>query len=149
MVSQVRAGVRSGAAPSSTRVLNRVMSTLLEGTDFTDDLCSDRTCSGLRPAESTLPRCDDEATIGSGGRVARISAWRVNDAVAYEAMRESATLLTSLLLQSSTESSEPSAAALSELQQLHRDILDVDGHDRAAVNGLADRIAVRIAELTP
>lgn len=87
--------------------------------------------------------------MSQGGRVARISAWRVNDAVAYEAMRESATLLTSLLLQSSIESSEPSAAALSELQQLHRDILDVDGHDRAAVNSLADRIALRIAELTP
>lgn len=81
--------------------------------------------------------------------MARISAWRVNDAVAYEAMRESATLLTSLLLQSSIESSGPSAAALSELQQLHRDILDVDGHDRVALNSLADRIAVRTAELTP
>lgn len=81
--------------------------------------------------------------------MARISAWRINDAVAYEAMRESATLLTSLLLQSSIERSGRSAAALSELQQLQRDILDVDGHDRAAVNLLADRIAVRITELTP
>lgn len=87
--------------------------------------------------------------MSQGGRVARISAWRVNDAVAYEAMRESATLLTSLLLQSSIESSEPSAAALSELQQLHRDILDMDAYDRVAVNSLADRIAVRTAELTP
>lgn len=78
-----------------------------------------------------------------------MSAWRVNDAVAYEAMRESATLLTSLLLQSSLERSGPSAAALSELQQLQRDILDLDGHDRAAVNSLADRIVIRIAELTP
>lgn len=81
--------------------------------------------------------------------MARISAWRVNDAVAYEAMRESATLLTSLLLRSSIERSGPSAAALSELQQLHRDILDLDGHDRAAVNSLADRIAVRVTELRP
>jgi len=95
------------------------------------------------PAASTLAD-----TIREGGRVAGISAWRVNDAVAYEAIRESATLLTSLLLQSSIERSGPSAPALSELQQLQRDILDVDGHDRAAVNSLADRIAVRIAELT-
>lgn len=87
--------------------------------------------------------------MSEGGRVAGISAWRVNDAVAYEAMRESATVLTSLLLQSSIERSGPSAPALSELQQLQRDIVDVDGHDRAAVNALADRIAVRIAELTP
>ncbi|WP_314855677.1 hypothetical protein [uncultured Microbacterium sp.] len=81
--------------------------------------------------------------------MAGISAWRVNDAVAYEAMRESATLLTSLLLQSSLGHSGPAAGALSELQQLQRDILEVDGHDRAAVNSLADRIAVRVAELTP
>lgn len=81
--------------------------------------------------------------------MAGISAWRVNDVVAYEAMRESATLLTNLLLRSSIEDTGPSAAALSELRQLYRDILDVDGHDRAAVNSLADRIAVRVAELTP
>lgn len=80
--------------------------------------------------------------------MARISAWRVNDAVAYEAMRESATLLTSLLLQASVEHSGPSVAEISELQQLQRDILVLDGHDREAVNALADRIAVRIAELT-
>lgn len=81
--------------------------------------------------------------------MAGISAWRVNDVVAYEAMRESATLLTNLLLRSSIEDTGPSAAALSELRQLYRDILDVDGHDRAAVKSLADRIAVRVAELTP
>lgn len=87
--------------------------------------------------------------MGAGRRgVARISAWRVNDAVAYEAMRESATLLTSLLLQASVVYSGPSATAISELQQLQRDVLDVDGHDRQAVNALADRIAIRIAELT-
>lgn len=90
----------------------------------------------------------DSGTMSRGGRVAGISAWRVNDAVAYDAMRESATLLTSLLLRASREGALLPPQADSEITQLRQAVLGVDGYDRAAVSSLAARIADRIADLT-
>ncbi len=73
-----------------------------------------------------------------------ISAWRANDVVAYEAMRESATTLSALLLRSSAKSS----ASDVELKTLRDAVLRVDGYDRAAVSVLSTKIRERIAELT-
>lgn len=76
--------------------------------------------------------------------MAGTSPWRANDVVEYDAMRESATRLASMLL--STESPQFNGAV--EIQSLRRDVLCVDGHDRAAVLELATRIRRRIAELS-
>jgi hypothetical protein len=72
------------------------------------------------------------------------AAWRANDVVAYEAMRESSTTLTALLLHTSL--APPDAHA--EVVQLRQDVLGVDAFDRAATAALANRIAARIDELT-
>lgn len=80
--------------------------------------------------------------------MAGISAWRANDVVAYEAMRESANSLTAILLRTSPgDSATPSSAEL-EIGQLRDAVLKVDGYDRAAVSALASQISSRIAELT-
>ncbi len=74
--------------------------------------------------------------------MAEISAWRANDVVAFELMRESATTLTALLLRS------PKVAnANNEVADLRSSVLSVDGHDRAAVAALAASISDRIHEL--
>ena len=71
--------------------------------------------------------------------MAGISAWRANDVVAYEAMRESATTLSALLLRSSADI---------EVGELRDAVVGVDGYDRTAVSALAAQIRGRIAELT-
>jgi hypothetical protein len=71
--------------------------------------------------------------------LAGISAWRANDVVAYEAMRESATTLSALLLRSSADI---------EVGELRDAVVGVDGYDRTAVSALAAQIRGRIAELT-
>lgn len=80
--------------------------------------------------------------------LAGTSAWRVNDVVAYDLMRESATTLTSLLLQPTDSDSSVSDAAREEAVHLRRDVLHVDGFDRAAVTALSARIDARIRELS-
>lgn len=80
--------------------------------------------------------------------VARNAGWRVNDVVANDVMRESATMLTALLLRASNDDSARSAALDSEVRQLRHSMLSVDSFDRAAVASLTDRIRVRIRELT-
>lgn len=79
--------------------------------------------------------------------MAGTSAWRVNDVVAYEAMREAATRLAALLLASTRHGVETSERSGAELAQLRHDVLMVDGYDRAAVAALARRIDARIGEL--
>lgn len=79
--------------------------------------------------------------------MAGITAWRVNDVVAYDRMRESASALTSLLLQSSSATTEEPSDVRAELAQLRHDLLSLDGYDRVAVGDLAARIDNRIAEL--
>jgi len=75
--------------------------------------------------------------------LAGTSAWRVNDVVAYDVMRESATTLTALLLESVTDD-----AGVAELAELRRAVLNVDGYDRVQVGALASSINYRIAELS-
>lgn len=72
-----------------------------------------------------------------------ISVWRVNDVVAYDAMRESATTLTALLLGATYQD-----VAQADVAQLRGDVRAVDAYDRAAVAALAARINSHIADLT-
>lgn len=77
-----------------------------------------------------------------------ISSWRANDVVAYELLRESASTLTALLTYAaSSDVSAPDGARL-ELTQLRRDLLTIDGYDRARVNALAAQIDARVRELS-
>lgn len=80
--------------------------------------------------------------------LAGISAWRTNDVVTYEAMRESATTLTALLLRASSGDPTTNSSATIEVRELRDAVVGVDGFDRAAVSALAAHIRRRIAELT-
>lgn len=91
----------------------------------------------------------EQATMGAGRLgLAGISAWRANDVVAYEAMRESATTLSALLLRASGGDPTAPSSFEAEVKTLRDAVLSVDGYDRAAVSALATRIHDRIAELT-
>lgn len=76
------------------------------------------------------------------------SAWRVNDVVAYDAMRESATQLTAQLLKSADHDSTGPEEAQAEMALLRQGVLGVDGYNRAAVVALARRIDGRISDLS-
>jgi len=80
--------------------------------------------------------------------VANTSGWRVNDVVAYEAMRESATTLTALLLRAANSRALAPDDVLVELAELRRDVLAVDGYNRDAVSALTERITGRIRLLS-
>ena len=79
--------------------------------------------------------------------MAEMSAWRTNDVVAFDVMREAATTLTALLVNAARSALDPQTAR-GELAQLRRDVLAVDAYDRAAVAALASRVNVRIRQLS-
>lgn len=79
--------------------------------------------------------------------MADISAWRVNDVVAFEAMRESATMLTALLLQRTPGGQQALSHAIDEVTTLRVSVLNTDSDDRAAVSRLAKSIDRRIVQL--
>ena len=80
--------------------------------------------------------------------LAEVPAWRTNDVVAYDAMRDSATTLTALVLHSSNSGTPTGHKVPDDIAQLRKDVLEVEGYDRAAVAELAARIRSRIAELS-
>lgn len=80
--------------------------------------------------------------------MAGISAWRVNDVVAYDAMRESATILTSLLLAPASADSSGIPHHSEEIAEWRHRVLTCDGVDREAVAMLAATIEERVAELS-
>lgn len=75
--------------------------------------------------------------------MAGISAWRANDVVAYDLMRESATTLMALLSQSAA-SGLGAERSRAEIAQLRREVLSVDGFSRDAVATLAVQIETRM-----
>lgn len=93
------------------------------------------------------PRDQSEA-LSREERVVEASAWRVNDVVAYELMREAATTLTHLLLQSIERDPATAAEVHREVAELRREVLSADGYDRAAVIALSTRIDSRLQELS-
>ncbi len=76
------------------------------------------------------------------------SAWRTNDVVTYDAMRESASMLLSLLVNSSTADRTGRDSNPGEIESLRNDVLSVQAYDRAAVSSLSARIENRIAQVT-
>ena len=67
------------------------------------------------------------------------SPWRVNDVVAYDRMRETATTVFAVL---------HAASQPEELARLRREVLTVDAYDRAAVAVLSARLESRLRELS-
>ncbi len=79
--------------------------------------------------------------------MAGISGWRANDVVVYDAMRESATALTALLVGAPRRDTMSAQQADEEIRRLRHEVLAVDAYDRAAVSALAVRISQRASEL--
>lgn len=74
--------------------------------------------------------------------------WRVDDVVAYDVMRESATVLTSLILGVPGDDQSQTDRAVTEVIELQNSVAAVDGHDRNAVAELHEIIADRITSLS-
>ncbi|NYE18046.1 hypothetical protein [Microbacterium immunditiarum] len=77
-----------------------------------------------------------------------MSAWRANDVVAYDAMREAANSVVALVLRRAAEGAIEQSAAGTEAASIRRDVFQVDGYDRAAVDALRDCLDARAAELS-
>ena len=76
--------------------------------------------------------------------VAQQSMWRVNDIVAYDAMRELSGSVQARLVDR-VRSGEDSARA--ELLEVRRTTLGIDGYDRAAVETYTQQLQLRDTEL--
>lgn len=76
------------------------------------------------------------------------SAWRANDSVAYDAARDAANTATAMLFDRVDVGTVELADAVSEAAAIRREVLRIDGFDRAAVDDLARRLSDRIAELS-
>lgn len=75
------------------------------------------------------------------------STWRANDAVANDAARESANTVIAVLLRLSDHGMLDSEEALAEVANLRRELLQLDGFDRNAVDSVRKRFDQRSAEL--
>lgn len=78
--------------------------------------------------------------------MAQLSPWRVNDAVAYDLMRATASELAHLLLSRTLDGGPDSDAVRRELIEVRRDAARVDGFDRRAVDAMIAQFRSRIAE---
>lgn len=65
------------------------------------------------------------------------SAWRANDVVAYDGMREAANIVIASLLRRSGGSEPEASARLTEAAELRHRVLQVSGFDRAAVDKMS------------
>lgn len=79
--------------------------------------------------------------------MAHSSAWRVSDAVAFEAMRESSAKLIARLLDVARRAGDDALAARNELFEIRADAVAVDGFDRKAVEALTARFTDRLRDL--
>lgn len=75
------------------------------------------------------------------------SPWRVNDVVAYDRMRDTATIAFALLQAAARANGPKAEAARQELTALRREVLGVEAYDRAAVAAVAARLEDRIRVL--
>lgn len=80
--------------------------------------------------------------------MAEISGWRVNDVVAYDVMRESAAILTALLIDEANFGAASLDSATAEIAHWRCAVETVDGFDRGEVVALAARIRDRIGALS-
>ncbi|MGC5224886.1 hypothetical protein ACPW96_20165 [Micromonospora sp. DT81.3] len=76
------------------------------------------------------------------------SAWRPNDVVAYEAMRDAANTAIALLLRLSGDGAILPSQVHSEAASIRRQLFQVDGYDRDGVNAARVAFEERIATLS-
>lgn len=75
------------------------------------------------------------------------SAWRPDDIVAYEEMRDLAISVQSLLIARARQDNGLAIGARAEATQIRCDTLAIDGFDRKAVDARTRRLALRLLEL--
>ncbi|KQP73514.1 hypothetical protein ASF40_20490 [Microbacterium sp. Leaf288] len=76
------------------------------------------------------------------------SAWRANDVVAYDSLRETANAAIAILLRLSTTGAMSETESLSAAREIRQGVLGVDGFDRAQVDWQRALLDERLAELT-
>lgn len=75
------------------------------------------------------------------------SAWRPDDIVAYEEMRDLAMAAQTILIARARRDNARATGARAEATQIQRGTLAVDGFDRKAVDAQTRRLALRLIEL--
>ena len=79
--------------------------------------------------------------------MAHSSAWRVSDAVAFEAMRDLSAKLIARLWENGRGEGATTSVAQGEAIKIRADALGVDGFDRKSVDALAARFSDRLRDL--
>lgn len=74
------------------------------------------------------------------------SAWRVNDIVTYEAVREAASAAIAAVLRLAADGALLHQRAVAEASAIRRELLDVDAYDRSALDAALERFRDRAAE---
>lgn len=75
------------------------------------------------------------------------SAWRANDVVAYDGLREAANAAIALLLRLSTTGTIDESEAIAASAEIRQSVLGIDGFDRAEVDSHRTLLDERIADL--
>lgn len=80
--------------------------------------------------------------------IAERSAWRANDVVAYDALRDAVGTAIATLFRLADEGVLEPAAAVREATDIRRLLLDVDAYDRVAVEAARISLEQQLTELT-
>lgn len=72
----------------------------------------------------------------------RQSSWRVGDGVAYEHLRRALDTATQAILERAIDA--PSPGLVSQITELRREVLAVDGFDREAIDRLRAELEARL-----
>ncbi|WP_127817853.1 hypothetical protein [Microbacterium sp. CPCC 204701] len=74
------------------------------------------------------------------------SAWRANDIVTYDAVREAANAAIAAVLRLADDGAILHENAIAEASAIRRELLEVDAYDRTALDALLVRFSSRAAE---
>ncbi|HWV36302.1 MAG TPA: hypothetical protein VNZ55_11765 [Thermomicrobiales bacterium] len=74
------------------------------------------------------------------------SAWRANDIVTYDAVRDAANAAIAAVLRLADDGAIVHTKAVAEISTIRRDLLLVDAYDRCALDALLERFTNHTAE---
>ena len=80
--------------------------------------------------------------------IAERSAWRANDVVAYDALRDAVGTAIATVFRLAEDGILKPAEAVSEATDIRRVFLDVDAYDRSAIDAARTSLEHQIAHLT-
>lgn len=80
--------------------------------------------------------------------IAERSAWRANDVVAYDALRDAVGTVIATLFRLADDGVLEPAEAVREATDIRRVFLDVDAHDRSAIDAARASVGHQLADLT-